>query len=800
MKTIALKLVLRSWWRNKTFSVISIISLAIGIACTNLLAAFVIYEYNIEENNPNKSKIIYMAQDSPMQSGEVVSYIVGEIPVRLKEQYSEVTDYLRFNTIPCSSVQIENSLHAPINIVTADTTFGHFFPYQTVYGNLHNALSAPDKAALSESCARKLFGNVNPIGKTITVNRADANVLMENEKTQAAPIYQVAAVVKEQDQSYLKYDMLIANPTEFYGGPTLLMVTESFDRQTFPQKLKQDKVPTLQMDAGSYHFYPLQESYFQNYSQESIPYINRGQHMLLSIGMVSALLILLIACFNYVNLNFSRVLQQVRMIHTQQLMGASRADITRQLFTDTFLTVGVAFCLSLLVAHDLMPVFNTIMSGRVTTGFFLNKQVLPVIGSLVILLSAIPALYMSRKISGLSESNYRQFFTGNKKRRVVAFLSVAQFVISIGLVMATLTVHSQLDLLRENGKRFENLIEIGSWSEDFRYIYPLFNELKKSPFIKEATLSKGSILSAGLRQMVIKNADGSENYYSCVQYMGDDNWLKVLQLQVLQGLKPHEAIGRYEQPVYINRRYADILIPPGENPIGQPLSKYDEYFQTGRTNEGGTKNIICGITDDLYINSIEEYANPTIIYMDNAKPEKSQFLCLRLDEKLKEKALATIRAAYKKVNPGFYFSYTDVHAEFMQRNRKTTDMAELLLMYAAISLFLTCFGLFGMALYATEQRTKEIGIRKVNGAGTGGILLLLTRQFMVWIAIAFIIAVPCTWYPLECWLEGFAQRVAVSPLHFLSATAIVLIVTLLTVGWHSYKAASRNPVKSLRAE
>ena len=797
MKTIALKLVLRSWWRNKTFSVISIVSLAIGIACTNLLAAFVIYEYNIEGDNPNKNRIIYMAQDSPMQSGEIVSYVVGEIPVQLKEQYSEVIDYLRFNTIPCSSVKIDNILQAPINIMTADTTFGRFFPYKTAYGNLHDALSAPDKAALSESCARKLFGTINPIGKTITVNRADANLRMENEETQEASTYQVVAVLEDQDQSYLKFDMLTANPAEFYGGPTLLMVSETFNRQAFPQKLKQDKIPTLQMESGSYHFYPLQESYFQKYSQENIPYINRGQHTLLSIGMISALLILLIACFNYVNLNFSRVLQQVRMIHTQKLMGASHADVTRQLFTDTLLTVGAAFFLSLLVAHDLMPVFNNIMSGRVTSGFFLNKQVLPVIGGLILVLSVIPALYMSRKISRMSDSNYRQFFTGNKKRRVVSILSIAQFIISIGLVMATLTVHSQLELLRENGKRFENLIEIGDWMEDFRYIYPLSNELRKSPFIKEMALSKGSILSAGLRQIIIKNPDGSENYYSCIQYMGEENWLAALNLHVLQGLQPHEAVGRYEQPVYINRRYADILVPPGDNPVGQPISKYDDYLKSG---ESDNKNIICGITDDIYINSIEEYANPTIIYIDNAKPEKSQFLYLRIDEKQKEKAFDAIRAAYKKVNPGQYFSYTDVHAKFMQRNRKTTDMAGLLLMYAAISLFLTCFGLFGMALYATEQRTKEIGIRKVNGAGTGGILLLLTRQFLVWIAIAFVIAVPCTWYALERWLEGFVQRVTVSPVHFLLAAAIVTAVTLLTVGWHSYKAASGNPVKSLRAE
>lgn len=141
MKAVALKLVLRSWWRNKTFSIISIVSLAIGIACTNLLAAFVIYEFNIEADNPNKEKIVYMAQDSPLKSGEKVSFIVGKIPIQLKEQYSEVKDYLRFGSIDCNSVTIGDKKYDPILITITDTTFARFFEYEVLHGNLHDALA-----------------------------------------------------------------------------------------------------------------------------------------------------------------------------------------------------------------------------------------------------------------------------------------------------------------------------------------------------------------------------------------------------------------------------------------------------------------------------------------------------------------------------------------------------------------------------------------------------------------------------------------------------------------------------------
>ncbi len=800
MKAVALKLVLRSWWRNKTFSVISIVSLAIGIACTNLLVAFVIYEFNIEADNPNKEKIVYMVQDSPLKSGEIVSYVAGSIPVQLKEKYTEVEDYLRFSSIDCNSVTIGDKQYEPVLITTTDTTFAHFFRYEVLYGDLRDALSAPDKAALSESCARKLFGKTNPVGKIVQIDLADGGMRYENETTPLSRPFQIAAVLKEHPQAYLKFDMLTGNGQDYYGGIALLKVSPSFDKKGFAEKIKADGVPTLQQEKGSYHFYSLQDSYFQRFTQESIPYVARSQSSLLIIGLISALLILLIACSNYINLSFSRVLQQMRIIHTQKLMGATQAEMNYQLFLDTFLTVGIAFLLSLLIAHDLIPVFNRIMSGRITTGFFLNRQVLPFICGLILILSVIPACYMSRRIANLTDSNYRQFFTGNKKRRIVTALSVMQYIISIGLIIGTLTIYAQLKLTQKKGECYRNLIEIGNWKGGNLDANTFAAELKNRPEIASVTRAGGSILFAWLQQITIENKDGSESYYSSVQYMGEEDLLQTLGLQILQGVTPQEAIRKYDRPVYINRRYADILIPAGENPVGQPVSRYDKSSYGDQANDPQQACTICGIVSDLYINTLEEEAMPSLIYLNNAGAKNYRMLYVKLNEKQKKKGLETIREVWEKANPGEYFTYIDVYDVFMQRNRRTTDMGNLLLMYSVISILLTCFGLFGMALYATEQRTKEIGIRKVNGASTRSILFLLIRQFITWIAVAFVIATPLAWVLLNRWLESFANRVSVSPLYCLLGGIIVLAITLLTVGWHSYRAASGNPVRSLRSE
>lgn len=799
MKLVTFKLVFRNWWRNKTFSVISIVSLAIGIACTNLLAAFVIYEFNVESANPSKKQIVFMAQDSPMTSGQRVSYITGDIPGRLEEQYTEVEASLRLNSMAAASLSLDGKLYAPPLILTADTSLPRFFPYKVLYGNLGQALSQPGKAALSESYARKLFGKTNPLGRTFTIHLQDNGMMWGDEGASTSETYEVAAVLKEYPQSFLTFDIVTGNGDSFYGGPTLLKVSPAFDPDAFAEKLKNDGILTLQNDKGRYYFFSLQDAYFQQYTQESLSYIKHGQQTLLYIGQISALLILLIACFNYINLNFSRVLQQVRTLHTQKLMGATPREVNGQLLADTSLTVGIAFLLSLLIAHDLLPVFNRIMSGRLSGAFFWSAQVWPVILSFILVLALLPAFYMSRKITRLTESSYRLFFTGSRKRRIVTVLSIAQYVISIGLVIATITVHSQLGLVRKSGERFRNLIEIGEIAGNSNYIPPLYNELKKSTRIEAITRSLGSIPYAWLRQIVIKNPDGTESYYSGIQYKGEENLLETLQVKVLTGWEPHEALKRYPVPLYINQRYRDLLIPAGEDPIGQPIEKYDNHFKE-EAEQSGTPGVICGIVEDFHIGSIENLARPTVIYLDNPHAQKASHLYIRLKENDRKQALADVKAAWEKVNPGKYFTYLDLYADFMKRNRKTTDMANLLLMYAVISLFLTCFGLFGMALYATRLRTKEIGIRKVNGATTLQIMLLLMKQFVAWIGIAFLVAVPLAWLLLSRWLEGFANRVPLSPVYFLLGGLAVLAVTLLTVSWHSYRAAPGNPVDSLRNE
>ncbi|MDL2256292.1 ABC transporter permease [Parabacteroides sp. OttesenSCG-928-G06] len=797
MKLVSYKLIFRSWWRNKLFTVISVLSLAIGIGCTTLLMAFVVHEYNVEANNPERNNILYMRQDSPMKSGEIVTYVAGNIPPLLKEKYPEVEDYLRLSSGNISHISVDDKRYDPLIIVTADASFPRFFPYEVLYGDLSEALTQPGKIAIKETVARKLFGKENPLGKSITVHFPVDN-WPNGAPTLSENVYQVAAVIKERDQSFLKFDALRSNGGQMYGGVCLIMTNRPVDREAFALQLKNDKVPTLQNEIGRYYFYPLTDAYFIKEVASGFVFLNNQQRQLLYIGLASSLLILLIACFNYINLNFSRLIQQVKMINTQKLMGATFKDIMFQLFQDTFLTVLIGTLISLLIIHDLLPLFNSLLSADIDTAFLFNKQVFPLLILFILLLSILPSLYISRTVSKMSREGYTAFFAGNRRKGIIATLSIGQFIISIGLIIATFTVNQQMRFIKQGGEGYKNLIEIYDWMSDRQTVRSFVDELRGRPDIGDVTLTGLSVINFGLQQLVLQNEDGSETYYPQAQFAGNSDFLKTFHIELLQGMAPEEAVKKYPQPVYINEKFRDLLVPKGQNPIGQPLRMYDK--ESGEEpKEGMPETIIVGVVKDFFVNSLEMEVYPAVIHTNDSP--NSNFTCvyIRIDPS-KPQQLATIRQIWEKHNPGKYFSYRDVYQVYVENNRKAFDLSRLLLMYALISIFLTCFGLFGMALYATEQRTKEIGVRKVNGATTGEIMLALNRQFVVWVGIAFLIAVPVAWLLLNRWLESFVYRVDISLFTIGVSGLIVLVITLLTVSWHSYKAASRNPVRALRNE
>ncbi len=785
---VTLKMILRSWWRNKVFFLVSVASLALGLACTNLLMTYFVHEHGLEGHNPDRDRMFFLQQDDPMTEGKRVAYAAAEIPPQLKEGYAEVEDFLRLGKLDMLYCKVDGQkVERDFMLISADTTLTHFFDYRTEEGSLEQVLRQPGKMALSTACARSLFGERQAIGKQVEVHLAYGGTRT----------YEVVAVLKEREQSLLQFDMLTANdPDLFWGGPTLLKLTPGTDAARLADKLNADKVPTFMPGQTKYYLDPLDAICFttpDDASQQTLDFVSQTPVQTLYISLLAAVLILVIACCNYTNMSLSRLLQQLRMIHVEKLMGATLRNIRLQLFGDAFLTVVLAFGLSILLVNDCLSLFNDLLGSRLTMTFFFSSQMLPWLLLFILLMSVIPAWYISYRLSRLSFTEYRTLYSGRRKQRFVAVLVTVQFVISIGLLLATLTARNQMELTRQRASRYEGCIEIG---DAFGApLAPFKAELEKRvKGIESMTLSKSSVLSAWIRQLNVQRPGGKEVRTNLLTLEGDSTLLSTLLIEQLSGESPSRLLERQASPVLVNESFVRLLVPAGTEVVGHALREFDTETQDSLA-------VIGGVVRDFSVNSLEEAVTPLVITLLSASDlQKGFYLQLRLRSENREETLRQIEAVWNEMNPNQPFGYADMHRDFMARNQKVLSLSHILTFYAVIGLLLTGFGLFGIAWYATRQRIREISIRKVHGATRGQIIWLLNKPFCLYAIVAYVVAMPVGgWFMLH-WLEQFAYRAPLSAGIFVWPLLVVWGLSALIVCLQGWILSRVNPVECMKQD
>ena len=785
---VTLKMILRSWWRNKVFFLVSVASLALGLACTNLLMTYFVHEHGLEGHNPDRDRMFFLQQDDPMTEGKRVAYAAAEIPPQLKEGYAEVEDFLSLGKLDMLYCKVDGQkVERDFMLISADTTLTHFFDYRTEEGSLEQVLRQPGKMALSTACARSLFGERQAIGKQVEVHLAYGGTRT----------YEVVAVLKEREQSLLQFDMLTANdPDLFWGGPTLLKLTPGTDAARLADKLNADKVPTFMPGQTKYYLDPLDAICFttpDDASQQTLDFVSQTPVQTLYISLLAAVLILVIACCNYTNMSLSRLLQQLRMIHVEKLMGATLRNIRLQLFGDAFLTVVLAFGLSILLVNDCLSLFNDLLGSRLTMTFFFSSQMLPWLLLFILLMSVIPAWYISYRLSRLSFTEYRTLYSSRRKQRFVAVLVTVQFVISIGLLLATLTARNQMELTRQRASRYEGCIEIG---DAFGApLAPFKAELEKRvKGIESMTLSKSSVLSAWIRQLNVQRPGGKEVRTNLLTLEGDSTLLRTLLIEQLSGESPSRLLERQASPVLVNESFVRLLVPAGTEVVGHALREFDTETQDSLA-------VIGGVVRDFSVNSLEEAVTPLVITLLSASDlQKGFYLQLRLRPESREEALRQIETVWNKMNPNQPFRYTDMHREFMARNQKVLSLSHILTFYAVIGLLLTGFGLFGIAWYATRQRIREISIRKVHGATRGQIIWLLNKPFCIYAVVAYVVAMPVGgWFMLH-WLEQFAYHAPLSVGIFVWPLLVVWGLSALIVCLQGWILSQVNPVECMKQD
>ena len=783
MKSISFKIIFRSWWRNKTFTIISVLSLAVGIACTNLLAALVIHEYNIEAENQNKDRMVVVKQTIMGAGMTAFNTVAPEITDQLLERIPELDSVCRvFPYFMVSYCKAGDNYFKDVKVIESDSSFFSFFPQKVLRGSLEDALVGPDRIVLTESFSRRLFGTNEPIGQAVQILFGPGDFGEEK----GLLTFTVSAVVQDNSQVAVGFDALFL--TRPSSSLNFFLLKKNVSTEALQEKM--DGLTLKRSDGQDFKhtFLTIQQACFDSVTLPSS--LKKPNTTLLFIALFSAILILVIACFNYINLSFSRVFKQLYSMHVQKLMGAGSGELGMQLFADTFMTVSLGFLVAQLIQFDLLGVMNRMMSIQVPVYFLYSSQMLPITLGLILLLACIPALYMSRRLPEMSLTMYNNFYRGKAKRRIITILAVVQFIISFVLIIGNLTVRQQISLLYEKAENYKDIYSF-SVGDNNTSMGKLKEKIALIPGIEAVALSNPTY------EWPLGDFAPDGTYESYTSEDGSEELMEVMGYKLVQGLPWKEAIKQFPHPVYLNRTLARSLFPDGELPVGGLLKEYEPRLK--ERPPFGDDHVIAGVVEDYFklnvSNSLETPIDKGIISYTR------DGVCLNVRiEPGNMSAIQQIYGEWQKLYPEKHLEHVSLYNKILGNNKKLFELSDLLMMYSVISILLTCFGLFGMALYAIEQRTKEIGIRKVNGSTTWQIMKLLNTQFIVWIGTAFVIAVPITGWLINEWRKSIVYRADFSVWIYLLSLFIVVGITFLTVSWHSFRAAYGNPVKALRDE
>ena len=507
---------------------------------------------------------------------------------------------------------------------------------------------------------------------------------------------------------------------------------------------------------------------------------------MLMVGLISAILVLFIAVFNYLNMSLSRVIQQQKTLQTQKLMGATQREIRIQLFGDLFFMVIIAFLLSLLLMNDFLPIFNKIVSSGFSSSYFYSKEFFPYTVSIALFLAITASLFISLKL-GRVNTDYSKTYLVKQKNRWVGVLVSVQFVIAIVLLIAMFTANSQLQLLERGGDRYRNVVELNG---DKNRLIALKSAITSVSGVTGVSTSDVSLLNSWIMHADMKKEDGAEFQSAILQLSGDTGLIRVLKIEQIAGDPWINIHDKYSNAVFVNKAFVDLVAKSTQDILGEPLKKY--------VDSGDTLSVIAGVVSDFYINSLEEKILPVIITQSKTQGNGTASMQIRLDGSDNNKTIHDMNLLWRQYLPDEYFSYTEMYETFIKRNGKIIEMTAMLRMYSIISVILICFGLFGISYYSVRQRTKEIAIRKINGAKTYQVVGLLVKPVFLWIAISSVVAVPLACVVSERWLQEFAYRIDISVYSCLGSLLLVSVVSLASVSAITWKSALSNPVDSLR--
>ncbi len=774
----------RNILKNKTYSAINIAGLAIGMAGFILIATWILNEKSVDQFHANKEHLykVWNRTIAP-QNVQAWDITAGPLGKSLEKDYPEVKHAAR---IYWSMDRLFNygdkSIKAKGNDV--DKPFLQMFSFPLLAGNAHHALDEVNNIVITESLARRLFGTEDAINKVVKV---------DNSQT-----YKVSGVLKDLPaNTTFDFEYLVSlEPNENYYGNswtnnsyyTYVQLQPGVSEKAFNEKISKH-VPRYAPDEQIEIFlHPLSKSYL--YTRFENGKVAGGRIEVIYLLLVVGLLVLGIACINFMNLSTAQSQNRAKEVGVRKVIGAGKASLIRQFLTESMVISAAACLLALVIVSLCLPAFNRLSERGLTIAY---DQPLLWLGLLVfvivtgLLAGSYPAFFLAafRPIKVLKGQLVAtaQGFTARK------VLVVLQFSIAIVLIVSTSIIYEQINYVqkRNTGYNVNNLLEV-----------PIEGDINKNyEIIKSELLSKGAITSIAKTSLSV-TVDGATS--AGLEWSGMDpelagmnfsrfgttgNFIQTMGLKLLAGRD-------INQQMYPGDSLAMILNATAVKTMGlkDPVGKIMKW--------SGKQYTVVGVFDDFIIGSPYSRISPMVVLGTNYWTYN---LVMRLnpDHEI-SRNLTMAESVFKKYNPSYPFTFTFVDKEYQKKFNDQQQTGLIAGLFAGLTIFISCMGLFGLAMHTAGNRKKEIGVRKVLGASVGGITNMLAKDFVRLVIIAIVIAIPISWYLMNQWLLDFEYRISIGWLTFFFVGLGAIAIAVITVSFQAVKAALANPVKSLRTE
>ncbi|MBK0377864.1 ABC transporter permease [Mucilaginibacter segetis] len=808
-----IKSYLKTAWRfllkNKTFSFINIVGLATGTLCCLYMLLYVQDQYSYDKQHKDAADI-YRVNTALVLTGDVHKMSTASPPIApaIKAEFPEVLQYTRVISTELLGAKRhllrykEKSFYEK-DAMYVDSTFFDILTYHFVKGNPASVLAEPYSIVLLKPVAEKLFGNEDPINKLIEINDSWGKY-----------DFKVTGVVDESlGKSYIKANMFITMNSGGMGSYVRQDNTWSGDNFTtsfikvrpgtdaaalekkFPAFLNshggdQFKNIGMQKTLLLQHVTSLHTT--PGYDVEFTKSVNPS---FLYILIIIAVLIQVIACINFMNLSTARASKRAKEVGVRKVIGAGKGDLIKQFLGESFLLsfIGVSVALPLLLLA--MPYLNQLTNTQIQLAFFSDYRLWVMLFSLMIVTGVVagsyPAFYLSafQAIKVIKGNFTSQVSAAGIRRSLVVF----QFVLSVVLISGIIVIYSQLNYIKNKDLGFstDQKLVFNFYTGDAQSkMDPFANDLRQLAEVKNVTKADNYLSQFILHDHGVYPEGGNMSAAIDAQNIACDKYfVKANGIKIISGRDFNDSDSG---KVLINQTLLKRLGLNMNNAIGARL-----YSQYG--TDPASYVTVAGVMKDFNYNSLHNDVRPfMLVYGPNH--DDLTAMTVAVNSKNYKQLLSKMQAIWQKDLPGEPFEYTFMDDEVQKQYQTEITLSQIINSFTLIAIIISCLGLFGLAAFSAEQRNKEIGIRKVLGASTGGIVQLLSKDFLKLVLIAILIATPIAWWGMSKWLQDFAYKITISWWMFALAGVLAIMIALVTVSSQAIKAALTNPVKSLKAE